>query len=312
MTTDLTWADVQIVMDELAVRIDNHQKTQHVVAPARIYGIPRGGCHVASFLAARGYGIADDINDANVVVDDLVDSGRTADTALSFASSSEAVYFDALLRKPTSPKHRAPNAKEVADWVVFPWERGLDAVETSAEDAVVRLIERVGEDPNRSGLLRTPARVVKALGEMTEGYNIDPKSLCTVFTEPDADEMIVLQNISFVSLCEHHLLPFTGTAAVGYVPRDGLVIGVSKLARVVHTFARRLQIQERLTRQVAGFLMDYEDLNPLGAGAVVKAHHSCMRCRGVREHDARMVTSATYGIIRDDAGRAEFLRLAGC
>ncbi len=181
----------------------------------------------------------------------------------------------------------------------------------SLEGAVRVLLRRVvWEDPEREGLLDTPARVVKALGQMTEGYQQDPvEILGTTFDTEGYDEMVVLRGIDFVSLCEHHMLPFTGTAAVGYVP-GSRVVGLSKLARLVDCFARRLQIQERMTKEIADAVM--EVLSPQGVGVVVAAHHSCMGCRGVRKPGASMVTSYLQGVMRDNvAARAEFLALAG-
>ena len=179
------------------------------------------------------------------------------------------------------------------------------------EGAVRVLLARVVfEDPRREGLLDTPRRVVKALGEMTSGYGEDPRHLLgTTFDTDGYDEMVVLRGIEFVSLCEHHMLPFTGIAAVGYVPRER-VVGLSKLARLVDCFSRRLQIQERMTKQIADAVM--EILEPKGVGVVVSARHSCMGCRGVRKATADMVTSSLAGVMLDDrAARAEFLALAG-
>lgn len=316
----LTWEDVERLVLALHLRIEEEvdcfdQPVQNGLA-IKVYGIPRGGSVVAAMLCSSfpGYQLVDDILLARVVVDDLVDSGRTAERAafeIEGGKHGNDAYFDALIRKPYSPVDCAPNAEVFDDWIVFPWEVGMGEYgEDSAQDAVVRIIQRVGEDPTREGLIETPKRFIKAFDEMTQGYRVDPMDLCKVFHEENADEMVVLQNIDFVSLCEHHLLPFTGTMSVGYIPGHGRVIGLSKIARIVHAFSRRFQVQERLTHQVAGFIMDHPDLRPLGAGAVVKGVHSCMTCRGVREQGATMVTSATYGLIRDPAGRSEFLRLA--
>lgn len=184
-------------------------------------------------------------------------------------------------------------------------------LDISVEGAVRVLLRRVvREDPEREGLLDTPRRVVKALGEMTTGYGQDVHEILgTTFDTEGYDEMVVLRGIDFVSLCEHHMLPFTGTAAVGYVPGER-VVGLSKLARLVDCFARRLQIQERMTKEIADAVM--EVLSPQGVGVVVSAHHSCMGCRGVRKPGASMVTSYLAGVMRDNvAARAEFLALAG-
>ena len=175
-----------------------------------------------------------------------------------------------------------------------------------AEDAVVTLLQYIGEDPERDGLAGTPERVVRAWREMTAGYAEDPAEILSRTFEETSDEMIVLRGITFHSMCEHHLLPFQGTAAVGYLP--GKVVGISKLARLVHCFARRLQIQERMTRQIADAVQQH--LGARGVGVIVRAQHLCMACRGVRQEETEMVTSAMLGTLRSDAtSRAEFLGL---
>ena len=176
------------------------------------------------------------------------------------------------------------------------------------EDAVLSLLSMIGEDPSRDGLLDTPRRVVRALREMTGGYREDPAEILSRTFEESSDELIVLRGIEFHSICEHHLLPFHGTAAVGYLP--GKVVGISKLARLVHCFARRLQIQERLTRQIADAVAEHLDAR--GVAVVIRAHHLCMGVRGVKLPAAEMITSAMLGELRDDAStREEFLRLSG-
>jgi GTP cyclohydrolase IA len=176
------------------------------------------------------------------------------------------------------------------------------------EDAVVALIRLVGEDPSRDGLLRTPGRVIKALREMTAGYREDPARILSTTFDETSDELILLRGIEFYSICEHHLLPFYGTASVGYLP--GAVVGISKLARLVHCFAKRLQIQERLTRQIATAIAEH--LGARGTGVIVRAHHLCMGCRGVKLPGTELVTSSMLGTLREDAvTRGEFLRLCG-
>lgn len=187
--------------------------------------------------------------------------------------------------------------------------RGVETVTTAeAQGAVEMLLRLVGEDPQRDGLCDTPARVVKALLEMTAGYDESPADiLATTFAE-HSDELIILRGIDFYSTCEHHLLPFHGVAHVGYLP--GKVVGISKLARLVHCFARRLQIQERLTRQIA--LAVETHLEARGVGVIVSAHHLCMGCRGVKQPAAQLVTSTMLGTLRNaPESRSEFLRLCG-
>lgn len=179
----------------------------------------------------------------------------------------------------------------------------------SAERGIRDLLALVDDDPGRDGLRDTPARVVRAFVEMTEGYRQDPREiLARTFADIPYDGMVMLDGIAFTSMCEHHLLAFTGTARVAYIPRAGQpVVGLSKLARLVLCFARRLQVQERMTVQIADAIRDV--LDPLGVGVVLRARHSCMACRGVRV-SAEMTTSVLYGALRDEqAARAEFMGL---
>jgi GTP cyclohydrolase IA len=177
----------------------------------------------------------------------------------------------------------------------------------AAEEAVRTLIRWAGEDPRREGLADTPARVVRAYAEWFEGYALDPAELLQrTFEEVGGyDDVVVLRDIPFESFCEHHMAAIRGTVSVGYLPRDR-VVGISKLARVVDAFARRLQVQERLTAQIADTID--EVLAPRGVGVIVKAVHGCMATRGVRKHGVSMVTSRMLGAFRDDpAARQEFL-----
>ncbi|MGD0541357.1 MAG: GTP cyclohydrolase I FolE [Tepidisphaeraceae bacterium] len=175
------------------------------------------------------------------------------------------------------------------------------------ERAVREILLALGENPDREGLLLTPQRVAKSYAELMAGLQEDPRShLKTVFAER-YDEIVLLRDIEFHSLCEHHLLPFMGRAHVAYLP-DGKVVGLSKLARLVEGYARRPQLQERLTTQVADALM--EELNALGAACVIEATHTCMTIRGARKPGSVMVTSALRGIFKDNpASRAEVLGL---
>ena len=188
--------------------------------------------------------------------------------------------------------------------------RPMADTNASLEAAVRTLLAEIGEDPQREGLARTPERVRRMYDELTAGYHVDPDALINgaCFTV-DYDEIIVVRDIEFFSLCEHHLLPFTGHAHVGYLPR-GRVIGLSKIPRIVDMYAHRLQVQERLTVQVAGFLM--ERLEPKGVACVIEATHLCTMMRGVRKQEATMVTSSMTGTFRRDARtRAEFMGLIG-
>lgn len=183
---------------------------------------------------------------------------------------------------------------------------GLDG-ERSAREAVVHLLQWVGQDPNRDGLRDTPRRVIAALREMTSGYHLKPAHILSTTFPVDYGELVVLRDLEFTSLCEHHLMPFAGTCSLGYVPA-GRVVGLSKLARLVSCFARRLQIQERMTVEIAQAL--WEHLQPRGVGVVLAARHCCMSCRGVNKPVAQMVTRTLLGQLHDDAQvRSEFLSL---
>jgi GTP cyclohydrolase I len=173
------------------------------------------------------------------------------------------------------------------------------------EAAVREILEEIGEDPDRDGLVGTPERVHRMYTELTAGYHVDPDRLINgAIFDVGYSEMVVVKDIPFYSLCEHHLLPFFGTAAVAYIPR-GKVIGLSKIPRVVETYARRLQVQERLTQQVADFIQTR--LEPQGVGVVMEATHLCAVMRGVRKPGTIMTTSAVLGLFRSrDRTRAEF------
>ena len=176
----------------------------------------------------------------------------------------------------------------------------------SIRQAIRNLLTAVGENPEREGLRRTPDRVARMYGELLEGYRQDPNVLVNdALFEVKYDEMVLVHDIEFYSLCEHHLLPFLGRAHVAYLPRNK-VLGLSKIPRIVDMFARRLQVQERMTRQIAECIDEL--LNPLGVAVVIEGLHLCATMRGVKKHDARMTTSAMLGAFRNSlATREEFL-----
>jgi len=176
------------------------------------------------------------------------------------------------------------------------------------EEHIRSILKALGEDPDREGLKKTPARVSEALTFLTRGYRTDPDKVINdaLFTE-EYEEMIVQKDIDFFSLCEHHLLPFFGKAHVAYIPRHKIV-GVSKLARLVDVYARRLQVQERLTNQIATTIMG--KLDPMGVAVVIEAEHLCMRMRGVEKQNSLIITSALLGVFRSrQETRAEFMNL---
>jgi GTP cyclohydrolase I len=183
-----------------------------------------------------------------------------------------------------------------------------DTQEEALKAAAHQILELVGEDPSREGLKRTPARYAKALKYLTHGYDLDPAEVLrkAVFTEKYS-EMVIVKDIEVFSLCEHHMLPFYGKAHIAYIP-DGKIVGLSKLPRVVDCFARRLQVQERLTEQVASTI--FEVLKPLGVGVVIEAYHLCMMMRGVEKQSSYTITSCMLGSFREDRRtRQEFMAL---
>lgn len=189
-------------------------------------------------------------------------------------------------------------------------EGSTGLVDKEAVKAAVRqLIQAVGEDPLREGLRDTPRRIAEMYAEIFQGVQQDPRQVLRVGFEEDHQEMVVIRDIPFYSLCEHHFLPFFGTFHVGYIPK-GRVVGISKLARAVEILARRPQLQERLTSQIADIIM--EELHPSGVAVVGNAEHLCMTMRGVKKPGSKVVTSANRGVFRENAAtRTEFMALVG-
>lgn len=263
----------------------------------RAFGVPRGG--ISAALAVGQYcelQMVDDPAQAQVIIDDLIDSGSTE---RKWTKEYPHVPFHALLdkRKPGQFHKR---------WIVFPWEGNEFS---SFEDNVVRLLQFVGEDPTRGGLHETPTRVAKAWKHWCSGYSVDPATILKVFEDgaEKHDQMITVKDIPVYSHCEHHLAPIFGTVTISYIP-NGKIVGLSKLSRLADVFARRLQVQERMTDQIADAL--HEHLNPLGVGVIMKARHLCMESRGVCQQGHHTITTAVRGVIKTDASaRAEFLRL---
>ncbi len=180
--------------------------------------------------------------------------------------------------------------------------------EEEFEQAITKVLELIGEDPKREGLLKTPSRVAKAFGFLTEGYQHDPKEILSqaLFTTSN-DEMVLVRDIEFYSMCEHHMLPIIGRAHIAYIP-DGKVVGLSKIPRIVNVFARRLQIQEQMTEQIADAIS--ESINPKGVAVVLHARHMCMEMRGVEKVNSTTVSSALRGLFKsDERTRSEFYNL---
>ena len=268
----------------------------HGVGPFKIYGVPRGGvpvaygvCHALQRKAVDAIPVSL-VGDADIIVDDIIDSGATK------------------ARYPGKPFYALVDKRhcEDKDWVVFPWE---DSVEGSASDIVTRLLQFIGEDPSREGLRETPARFLKACGEWFAGYKQKPADVFKVFEDgaEGCQELVIVNNIPIFSFCEHHIAPIIGVAHVGYIPK-GKIVGISKLARLTEIFSRRMQVQERLTNQIADAIVEH--LAPIGVGVLIRAKHLCMASRGVKMPDSLTTTSAMRGALMDEpAARAEFLAL---
>jgi len=248
----------------------------------KYYGVPRGGVIVAGLTGNP----TNRIDEADVIIDDLIDSGKTE---ARYAKHKKP--FEALIDKREEYKD---------EWLVFPWEQKENGEET-VEDNVTRLLQYFGEDVNREGLQETPKRFVKFFKEFLN----PPEWNCTSFEGEGYDEMIVQTNIPFHSLCEHHIAPFFGTGTIAYIPNKRIV-GLSKLSRTLETFARRLQNQERITTQVAEFL--WNELEPKGVAVQLTAKHMCMEMRGVKKHDTWTTTTKVLGVFKEDTNaRNEFL-----
>lgn len=295
----LTMIEVEALAAEAAKRITKRG--------ARVYPIPRGGIPAAYAIGRYvDFQLVASPEEADYIVDDLIDSGATIDRILQnlarpgagrcvFKEPPEVVVLLDKRMEKWGPR-----------WVVFPWEG--DAV-GGLEDNIRRTLQFIGEDPERGGLLETPARVAKAWEHWAGGYQLDPLEILKTFDDgaESVDEMVIVKNIPFYTHCEHHMAPFFGTATVGYVP-NGKIVGLSKLSRVVDAFARRLQVQERLTTQIADAIN--EGLSPKGVGVIVTARHLCMESRGIRQQGSETITSALRGVMLEGTPRQEFLLLA--
>lgn len=274
----LTWEDI-------FSRIEYIKKKYKIDKKTKIYGVPKNGMILAGFFNAVNVPAPED---ADFILDDIIDSGTTKK---KFKQLFPKKKFITLFEK---------DAK--VDWVNFPFEKQIDE---DQNDTVVRLLQIIGEDPRREGLLDTPRRYLSAFHEFLN----PPTFNMTIFDAEKTDEMIVQLDIPFYSFCEHHLLPFFGKGYIAYIP-DKKIVGLSKLARTLETFSRRLQNQERITNQVADYLQ--ENLQAKGVAVVLKARHLCMEMRGVKTSDTNTVTSKLLGYFRtDERTRAEFLNLIG-
>lgn len=256
----------------------------------RIYGIPRGGCLVAQFVADKmGLEVTEQPSPKDtIIVDDLIDSGKTIKPFQKEGYPCYVLY----------DKRESKNKM----WIEFFYEK----TKQDEEDLIIRQLEMIGEDPNREGLKKTPKRVINSFKFLTQGYNQDVSPLFTKFTEK-YDELVIVKDIEVYSLCEHHMIPFYGKCHIGYIP-NGKVVGLSKLARLVDVFSRRLQVQERLTKQIADSIN--KNLQPKGVAVVMECCHMCMMMRGVQKQNCSTITSSMLGIMRHKPeARQEFLNL---
>ena len=275
----MTWAEVL----KRLKKIDDPGKA--------IYGVPRSGMIISAFL--KHATAVTTPEEADLILDDIIDSGRTRNM---FVKQFPTKPFIALVDKIGEDKDKG--------WVVFPWEKDE---ETSADDIIIRQLQFIGEDITREGLLETPTRVIRSWSELYAGYKTDPADVFKVFKDGACDEMVLLKNIEFYSTCEHHILPFFGKAHIAYIP-DGKVVGISKLARLLEVYARRLQIQERLGQQITAAITKH--LMPKGAACILEAQHFCMVSRGIQKQNSIMVTSSLTGVFRDKPeARSELLAL---
>lgn len=289
----LTQLHVRILAQELAKTIDHHA----LPYPIKVYAIPRGGVPAAYAVGQHlPITLVDDPAEAQVFIDDIIDSG---DTYNRWKDQYPNTLFYALIDKRKTDYH--------GQYIIFPWE---ESAEGSFSDNVTRLLQYVGEDPKREGLLETPKRVAKAWKEWCSGYTESVEEVLKVFEDGGEgyDQMVIVKDIPIYSKCEHHLADIFGTATIAYIP-DGKVVGLSKLSRVANVFARRLQVQERLTVQIADALMKH--LQPKGVGVLIKARHMCMESRGICQQGHHTITTALRGVLAEDpSAKAEFVNLA--
>ena len=267
-----------------------------------VHPVPRAGYKVMEMLekyTGKTYLMTTDPNNADVIVDDIIDSGATF-----ICYKHLGIPFYALVSKNEKYDEHAAIPFDPNTWAVI-----FKDEQQGVTENIKRILQFIGENPEREGLRDTPARVERSFAKLYGGYKEKPEDvLKTTFIEGACDEMVMLRDIEFYSTCEHHMLPFSGKIHIAYVPNKK-VVGISKLARLVEVFARRLQIQERLVTQIADALV--ENLGAKGVMVVCEAQHFCMTARGVEKQDSIMVTSAIRGVFKNPAPRQEFLSLIG-
>ncbi len=297
-------SDVKNACEDVVKLIDGHFGRENEI---NVYPIPRGGVP-ATYVLLNAYddvlpprlNIVDSPEEADFFFDDIIDSGATM---REYCEKYPQTPFFAVVDK-TDVNCPCPDK-----WVVFPWEVKADGTDEGIENNVVRLLQFAGEDPNREGLKETPKRFAKAWKEYTSGYKMNPAKILKTFSDgaEGSDEMVVVADIPLYSMCEHHLATIFGRVTIGYIP-NGKVVGLSKLKRLTDIFAKRLQVQERLTTQIADALVEH--LGVAGCGVVVEARHMCMETRGVECGGHHTVTKAFRGLLKakDSPDRAELLQ----
>lgn len=302
----VTWAEIDGKAKQLAETLMN-EKIHH------IFGVPKNGLYVVNAVRnhiPKDYSmtVVNDIAGMKcpdspkiAILDDILDSGTTF---RKYRDEYPFPFYVLFAKQVIEGVKAVSVVSESLLWLEFPWE---DTQKDISEN-VIRILEYIGENPSREGLQETPKRMIKSWDKLFGGYKQNPEDVLKVFEEfGNYDEMILLKGIDFFSTCEHHFLPFSGQISVAYIP-DKKVVGISKLARLVEIFSRRLQIQERLTTQIADVLEEY--LQPLGVAVFVEAQHLCMTSRGVEKQNAKMVTSKVTGVFKQDfKARQEFFSL---
>lgn len=279
----VNWKDFLILSAKLANSIDWTKYDS-------IYPIIRGGICVASELSSFSnvpivWELSQDKRPSTLIVDDICDSGATLEPFMHDGYDCAVLHYAGHGATPTY------YAEKSNEWIVYPWEESDEIAKT-----VARQIQYIGDNPGRAGVIETPDRVVKSWNELYRGYRDDHRKILSkqfdVARSNASSEPVLLENIEFYSTCEHHLLPFFGTISIGYIPNQK-VVGISKLARLVDCFSRRLQIQERLCEQIADAIQ--EELEPFGVYVKAKARHLCMIARGVSKQNAEMTSVAVRG-----------------
>lgn len=305
----LTNSDVNNLANEFLKRFENIHNNffqdRSRLSVFKVYGVPRGGIPAAyALLSAAGsrfnFVVTDKPQEADFFFDDIIDSGETLKR---YCDLYPGVPFFALIDKTDMDREDKWKDK----WFVFPWEGDSNS---SIEDNIRRIIQFTGDDPAREGLIDTPKRVAKALEHWFSGYKYskeDITALMKTFEDGSegCDEMVTRRNIPVYSKCEHHMADIWGFVTVAYIPKDK-VVGLSKMDRIVDIFGRRLQVQERLTNQIADAMWD--NLNPIGVGVQVVARHMCIESRGVCNANSETITTALRGTMKQQAStRQEFL-----